>query len=116
MKSRVKEMKNIIKFLNMVSFSVFGNISVLRIISAIHIYLYIKKNGSDYSKSYLMEIIFGYLNFEMITAYLKNFSQYFSNTIGVEKKILDFLNRYKRENYIGVYSCQILNMREKYNK
>ena len=32
MKSRVKEIKNIIKFLSMVSYSVFGNISVLRIV------------------------------------------------------------------------------------
>ena len=33
-----------------------------------------------------------------------------------EKQILDFLNRYKRENYIGVYSCQMLNKRENNNE
>ena len=90
MKSRVKEIKSTTKFFIMVFFSVFGNISVLRIviliilcfllffkISVIHIYLYIKKTGLDYSKSYLMEMIFGYLSLETTTALLNNFSQEF---------------------------------------
>ena len=36
--------------------------------------------------------------------------------IGAEKEILGFLNRYKQDNYIGVYSYQTSNKREKYTK